>query len=76
MPVRLKNQRSTKKYFKNGYVGGIGLTAFKESIGDANKIDITGISGSASYFSQVSMANFFSFGLQFGFIQKILASFP
>ncbi len=70
LPVRLKGMRNKSKYFKNGYVGGVGLTAVKESTGSQNRIDVSGLSASTAYFTQISMAHYLSFGLQIGFVKK------
>jgi len=72
-PIKLENQKSSQKYFKNGYVGGVGLTVYNEIIGNDNKIKAGGASATASYFTQLSMSHFLAFGLQLGVIQKTVS---
>jgi len=72
LPVHLKSMRNSGKYYKNGYVGGVGITALKEQTGNQNQIDVSGFSISTAYFTQVSISHFLSFGLQLGVINKVV----
>ncbi len=72
VPVRINSRTTVDKYAKNGYIGGLGLTFFNESMGDANELKTTGVSLSTAYFLQVGMSHYLSFGLQFAMIQRTI----
>jgi len=67
-PIKHNKFKTLKR--RDGHVGGIGLTSYRETCGPNDELRTFGIMLSTSYFVQVSRAHYISFGLQGGYLQK------
>jgi len=73
IPIKFNSLRySGKRSQFDNYIGTVAITAYNEFLGFNNELKVSGLSLTTSYFLQVSFANFISFGIQAGFIQKVI----
>ena len=73
LPVRINSSLSNDKYFRNGYVGGVGISLYSESMGDLGQFNVSGASLATAYFLQVNHKHHITLGVQMGFIKRSIA---
>jgi len=73
LPLKFNSRRySGNRLQLDNYIGTIAVTAYNEYVGYNSELKVSGLSLTTSYFMQVALAHFISFGLQTGFIQKVI----
>jgi len=74
LPILINSKRFNRKnsQLKN-YIGSIALTAYNEFLGSEKEYRVSGLNLTTSYFLQISLSHFLSFGLQAGIIDKSIA---
>lgn len=72
VPLRMSRYRHNKKFFRNGYIGGLGLTVYNEASGYHSELQTSGFLGTFAYSTQLSASHFLSFSLQMGYILRNL----